>query len=298
MSSNTKWLPLYVADYLGDTMHLTTLQHGAYVLLLMHYWRNGPLPSDNGQLAAIVKLDPKEFRQVWAVLQAFFTANGDGTLHQKRMDWELRRWDEISDKRRAAGKRGAEAKYRSHPPASNGGPVTSPPPEPPKPQPEVGYSNAYRAPSGTNRASKPLANAKQLPVDNLANATRLPQPLPPVRHPETGNCQDFATTFASVHLHPQLGTLSYLGEEMRARAHGEPRCEENLPQPPPDHLRILLEEGLRQAEASDGKRHERRSSHTPDVQIAKVAKPRSMACHLSGPHLAMVRKQAGIPGAA
>src|ERR1700704_6813875 len=66
---NRPWMPLYVGDYLGDTGHLTTTQHGAYLLLMMHYWRKGELPNDDRQLSQIAKLPLKTWNEYRATLQ-------------------------------------------------------------------------------------------------------------------------------------------------------------------------------------------------------------------------------------
>jgi uncharacterized protein YdaU (DUF1376 family) len=99
---NRPWMPLYVGDYLGDTGHLTTTQHGAYLLLMMHYWRKGELPDDDTQLAKITRLPLKLWQDYRPILQGFFY---DGWKH-KRIDKELRKMMEVSEKRSKAGQLG------------------------------------------------------------------------------------------------------------------------------------------------------------------------------------------------
>lgn len=96
------WMPLYVGDYLADTGHLSTVQHGAYLLLILHYWAKGELPDDDLQLANIVHLSPDEWHEHKPVLQAFFF---DGWKH-RRLEAELRRTADMIARRKAAGSKG------------------------------------------------------------------------------------------------------------------------------------------------------------------------------------------------
>ena len=95
---------MYWSNYFGDTRHLTRGQHGAYLLLIGHYWMTGSLPDDDNQLATITGSTPEEWRVDKPILQAFFF---DGWRH-KRIEAELRRYDEKTGKLRAAGKKGRE----------------------------------------------------------------------------------------------------------------------------------------------------------------------------------------------
>jgi uncharacterized protein YdaU (DUF1376 family) len=99
---NRPWMPLYVGDYLGDTGHLTTTQHGAYLLLMMDYWRKGELPDDDRQLSKITKLPLKTWCDYRPTLQDFFH---EGWKH-KRIDAELERMVRVSAKRAIAGQKG------------------------------------------------------------------------------------------------------------------------------------------------------------------------------------------------
>ncbi|TAV98485.1 DUF1376 domain-containing protein [Rhizobium ruizarguesonis] len=101
--SNRAWMPLHIADYLADTGHLTATEHGAYLLLIMHYWQNGSLPENERVIARIAKLSPEQWDESREMLAMLF---GPGWTH-KRIDAELSKADEIIEKRRAA----AESRY-------------------------------------------------------------------------------------------------------------------------------------------------------------------------------------------
>lgn len=81
------WMPFYISDYLSDTMHLTTQEHGAYLLMILHYWKTGPLPDDDARLATITRLGDA-WSNASSILRAFFK-HQDGMLRHTRIDAEL-----------------------------------------------------------------------------------------------------------------------------------------------------------------------------------------------------------------
>ncbi|WP_435170787.1 YdaU family protein [Falsirhodobacter sp. 1013] len=103
-------MQLYPGDYLADTLHLTTEQHGAYCLLLMTMWRSGAsLPNDPAKLARITRVSPKRWPSVWAEIQSFFAVEGD-EITNPRLTKEYQKAVSISQERKTAGKKGGEAK--------------------------------------------------------------------------------------------------------------------------------------------------------------------------------------------
>jgi len=96
------WMPLYVGDYLRDTRDLNTLQHGAYLLLIMHYWQHDALPIDDARLAAIAGVSVAQWRRIREPVQAKFS---EGWRH-KRIDAELAKVDRAFMQRRLAGRNG------------------------------------------------------------------------------------------------------------------------------------------------------------------------------------------------
>jgi len=104
-------MPLYIGDYLADTQHLSAERHGAYLLMLMAAWRmGGALPDDDEQLSSIAKLDAQKWRKAKPVLARFFRVEG-GEWRQKRLNAELVTAIDTQQKKQAAGKAGANARY-------------------------------------------------------------------------------------------------------------------------------------------------------------------------------------------
>lgn len=107
--SNRIWMPLYWGDYHQKTQHLTTWQHGAYMLLIGAYWMTGKAIA-RANATAIARCLPEQKDELDAILLEFFYVGKDGLLHNKRLDEELEKAAKISKARSKAGKSGVKAK--------------------------------------------------------------------------------------------------------------------------------------------------------------------------------------------
>lgn len=108
--SGSMYLPLWTDAYLGDTRHLSTVQHGAYLLLLMVMWRNGGhLPNDEKLLARTAGMSLDKWRKASPEVLAFFEVEGS-TITQKRLKLELEKSLGLVQKRATAGRTGGQAK--------------------------------------------------------------------------------------------------------------------------------------------------------------------------------------------
>lgn len=108
------FMPLYIGDYLAGTSRLTTELHGAYLLLIMDYWMNGPLPDDDDLLASITKMTPDAWSIARAKLEKYFSIAG-GCWKQKRIEEELAAATEKKRKAREKAKKAAAARWDDAP---------------------------------------------------------------------------------------------------------------------------------------------------------------------------------------
>lgn len=109
-------LSLWTDSYLADTRHLSTLEHGAYLLLLIEAWRRPrcDLPDDDAILARLAGLPADEWQAIKPTVMAFWRRDGRcRTWTQKRLSKERDRArirsKSASDKALKRWKRGKNA---------------------------------------------------------------------------------------------------------------------------------------------------------------------------------------------
>lgn len=106
-------MPLYIGDYLSDTMHLSAEESGAYLHLLMHSWKTGTLPSNSETLRRIAKVDYDRWDYAWSILQAFFKQSSDGAWIQERLEKERVSWQNKKEARSEKAQKGAKARWEN-----------------------------------------------------------------------------------------------------------------------------------------------------------------------------------------
>lgn len=169
------WMPLYVADYLKDTMSLTTELHGAYLLLLMACWTNGGrLRNDPLELAGAAKMTPQAWKRAAPIILRYFIDEGE-TLTHKRVLQEFEKAQRLSEVRRETGSKGGRPRKQSE---SNGKPIgsanrnlTGSQTETPSPISEASASENHRsdayASSLTGERERPSARKSDEPIPEV-----------------------------------------------------------------------------------------------------------------------------------
>lgn len=83
------WFAFDADAFTGDTAHLTTEETGAYLLLMLAYYRSEkPLPARDRALAAICKLPIDQWLEAKITLAEFFIEQ-DGVWRHERIEFEL-----------------------------------------------------------------------------------------------------------------------------------------------------------------------------------------------------------------
>lgn len=111
-------IPLFADAYLADTTHLTTEEHGAYLLLLMAAWRQDDcgLPNDDRKLARIAGLTPRKWASIKPTIMAFWTLS-EGRYAQAR----LRREHDFVCKKSEANRKAALSRWEPQEPENKRG---------------------------------------------------------------------------------------------------------------------------------------------------------------------------------
>ena len=115
--SQAPYMPVFTDALLGDTLHLSAEEFGCYMLLLFATWSNNgrALPDDDQKLARICRCGQAHWRRALRPALIGFFENGDGLLHQKRLEKEWKSACARRDAARANGMRGGRPTATDNP---------------------------------------------------------------------------------------------------------------------------------------------------------------------------------------
>lgn len=99
------WIAFYMGDYDKDTQALSTLEHGAYFLLLKQCWVHGVIPLEAAKRANIAKMSLRDWNKIAATINSFFDDEG----RNKRATREIEKADVVRTRRAIAGQQGGFA---------------------------------------------------------------------------------------------------------------------------------------------------------------------------------------------
>lgn len=109
------WMPIYWGDYTKKTQHLSTLEHGAYLLLIAHYWNTGqPVADCDDVLRRITRTTSKQWNQISKTIRGFFISEGGFLIHE-RVEKELQTTLGISTSQSSRAKQGWETRKNQRP---------------------------------------------------------------------------------------------------------------------------------------------------------------------------------------
>jgi uncharacterized protein YdaU (DUF1376 family) len=159
------WMPWYVSDYLASTALFSTLESGAYSLLLMHMWeQGGTLPLDHERLARVAKVtDPDAWAAIWKEISVRFVPMGEGRFTHPKLWAKLQEARRLKTEASDRGRAGAAARW--------------PEGRPRKPR-------ARRARPAAQQQVQQQATAS--PVEPAAPPVPAPQPEPPAAPTDAG----------------------------------------------------------------------------------------------------------------
>lgn len=196
--SSLPWFAFHIDDYLGNTMNLDTEGHGAYLLLILHYYRTGkPIRDNDRTLAAIAKLPIDRWQERRDDLATFFKVEGGMWTHE-RIEAEMQEASIRYAARSAHGKLAAAAKYgKKIAAAASGIPAAAHPASSGDTQPKKTTS---RKPSASSRGAPGIPTASTVDAPGIHNNNNITTTLSSSSNARAREDDDDATEASKIGL--------------------------------------------------------------------------------------------------